>query len=88
MTDFPNDALCRTGGYDPELWFPLTDEHAHPVRYNAAALDAKAICARCPVRAGCAEFGMDIPFGIFGGLTPEQRRVIRDRRTAQIPARV
>jgi WhiB family transcriptional regulator, redox-sensing transcriptional regulator len=89
MTHFPNDALCRTGGYDPELWFPLTDEAVRPALYREAAVDAKAICAQCPVRAACLEFGMDIPFGIFGGHTPEERRVIRERRAARkFPARV
>jgi WhiB family redox-sensing transcriptional regulator len=92
MTHFPNDSLCRD--YDPELWFPLTDEAVRPALYRAAAVDAKAICAQCPVRGACLQFGMDIPFGIFGGLTPDERRVVRERRSAQAkrtgqsPARV
>ncbi len=36
---------------------------------------AKAVCARCPVRAACLDEALiRIPYGIAGGLTPEERR--------------
>ena len=38
---------------------------------------AARLCAGCPVRRECLERGMAIPFGVFGGLTPEERRLRR-----------
>ena len=38
---------------------------------------AKRICATCPVTDQCLEAGMDEDYGIWGGLSPKQRRRIR-----------
>jgi WhiB family transcriptional regulator, redox-sensing transcriptional regulator len=40
---------------------------------------AQRTCARCPVRVRCLRFAManHIETGIWGGLTPEQRRRVR-----------
>lgn len=37
---------------------------------------AKAICASCPVASKCLDFALseDVEFGIFGGLTPSERK--------------
>ena len=37
----------------------------------------KAICVECPVQVKCLDFGMSNEFGIFGGMTPEERSQIR-----------
>ena len=37
---------------------------------------AKAICATCPMTAACLEIGMEMEFGIFGGLTPAERKAL------------
>ncbi len=37
---------------------------------------AKAICATCPEMHPCREAGMAEPYGIWGGLTPRERRRI------------
>lgn len=34
----------------------------------------KEICSACPVQVQCLNFGMDEEFGIFGGLTPDERK--------------
>ena len=34
----------------------------------------KAICANCPVQVQCLALGMDDEFGIFGGMTPDERK--------------
>jgi WhiB family transcriptional regulator, redox-sensing transcriptional regulator len=45
---------------------------------------AKAVCAACPVRVPCLAFALehDEPFGVWGRLSPEERRtlVAQDRR--------
>ncbi|MGO9657371.1 MAG: WhiB family transcriptional regulator [Acidimicrobiales bacterium] len=40
---------------------------------------AKAICAKCPVRKQCLSAGLDEEFGIWGGLTAEERRQLPRR---------
>ena len=41
-------------------------------------MKAKAICGVCPVRQPCSEHAIQIrePFGIWGGLTEVERRVL------------
>jgi hypothetical protein len=60
-------ALCAHA--DPDTWFPDDEDHD-----QAAA--AIALCARCPVITACPAHALAIgePHGIWGGLTPRQRR--------------
>lgn len=39
---------------------------------------AKDLCASCPITAKCLQFALDeeIEFGIFGGSTPNERKVM------------
>lgn len=39
---------------------------------------AKAMCAECPIAQKCLNFALDqeIEFGIFGGTTPQERKVM------------
>jgi hypothetical protein len=68
-----DQALCAE--VDPELWFPEKGESARP---------AKQVCARCPVRRPCLDYALATgePNGIWGGLTPPQRRALRRRQAA------
>ena len=59
-------ALCAEVG--PDLFLPEDGASAGP---------AKSICAECPVIAQCLELGMKVSDGIFGGLTPKERRRLR-----------
>ncbi len=52
-------------GADPEIFFPT--------RGRGKAQPAKAICATCEVIEECGEYGMTQAFGIWGGLTAEER---------------
>lgn len=63
-------AACRA--VDPDLMYPDRQE----VGQTAAA---RAVCTRCPVRAQCLEYVMATEsqvnrHGVWGGLTPDQRR--------------
>jgi len=71
------DAACREPGVDPELFFPVS-ESGTAVRQVAAA---RAVCARCPVQRQCREWALQAgePAGIWGGTTPEERRLLRGR---------
>jgi len=73
-------ALCAEVG--TEVFFPEVGE--------GAAL-AKKVCALCEVRARCLEFALatDIPgaeHGVFGGLTPHERRALARKRCLTRPA--
>lgn len=42
--------------------------------------EAKAVCEACPVRAECLSFHHDERYGVFGGLTSDDRGFIKGRR--------
>ncbi|MBB4682684.1 WhiB family transcriptional regulator [Amycolatopsis jiangsuensis] len=61
---------------DPELFFPISD--VGPGARQVA--QAKAVCARCPVRQECLSYALDngLANGIFGGTTElERRKLVR-----------
>lgn len=39
--------------------------------------EQKEFCAECPTRAECLDYGINIRFGIYGGTSERQRRVLR-----------
>ena len=63
---------CRT--VDASVFF-CPDQTVRPVRRRSEAA-AKAVCARCPVRAQCAAYALSTrePHGIWGGFTETERR--------------
>jgi WhiB family transcriptional regulator, redox-sensing transcriptional regulator len=69
-------AACQSA--DPDLFFPAST--AGPAERQVAR--AKKICAGCAVRQQCLEFALDqgLAYGIWGGTTPEDRRLHRRRR--------
>jgi WhiB family redox-sensing transcriptional regulator len=63
-----------------------TDPELFSSEASANVARAKRICAGCPVRAECLQFALDstyVPYGIYGGLTPEERKALK--RRAQHP---
>lgn len=74
------DAACN--GLDPDLFFPEKGETSKP---------AKEVCAGCPVKADCLDMAVELnlSFGIFGGLSARERRVVRRQRglTPPLPPR-
>jgi WhiB family redox-sensing transcriptional regulator len=80
--EWRDHALCRDT--DPELFFPVgTTGHA------LEQIDrAKDVCGECQAARDCLDFALDTnqDSGIWGGLTEEERRVIRRRRVAAMRA--
>lgn len=71
-------ALCRDT--DPELFFPIgTTGHAIVTQDHA-----RRVCGDCLVKQECLDYALDTnqDSGIWGGLTEEERRVIRRKRAA------
>lgn len=66
-------AACR--GMAPETFFPGR---------GAPTREAKAVCARCPVKADCLKAALEERerFGIWGGFSERERRRLRRRVNA------
>jgi WhiB family transcriptional regulator, redox-sensing transcriptional regulator len=71
------DAACRG---KPTAMFFL--ESGPEERVALAA--AKEICASCAVRRCCLEAGMSESRGIWGGLTPPERRRLRNEQKGAV----
>jgi WhiB family redox-sensing transcriptional regulator len=72
-----DEAACRDE--NPELFFPLPSNTADERR-------AKAICWTCPVREDCLADALTTGAseGIWGGLTDEERRQFKQRRSGAV----
>jgi WhiB family transcriptional regulator, redox-sensing transcriptional regulator len=68
-------AACRSA--DPDLFFPISV--SGPARVQVER--AKAVCTGCPVRTDCLSYALAAgPLqGVWGGLTEEERRLLRQR---------
>lgn len=80
--DWCGEAACKEA--DPALFFAPDIEREGDRRAREAA--AKAICAGCPVRHPCLEFGLTQKGGTWGGLTEDEIRQLKRRRRAYRPA--
>ena len=76
-------AACR--GEDPSAFFHPDGERG-PAR-AAREKAAKAICNTCPIKTKCADHALEVrePYGVWGGLSEEDREVIYSRRTLASP---
>lgn len=72
--------LAACLGMDTELFFARDREGRG--RSNGHYKAGKAICATCPVRARCLEFGLGEEHGVWGGTTERERRNLRRQRRA------
>jgi WhiB family redox-sensing transcriptional regulator len=73
--DWQNDAICR--GMDPNLFY---------VKRGGSSRYARAVCARCPVVDACLEYAIanKETFGIWGGRSERERRMIRRERRLRV----
>ncbi|WP_420120076.1 WhiB family transcriptional regulator [Nakamurella sp.] len=77
-------AACR--GQDVELFYHPAGERR---RLKARRIDrAKQICRSCPVIADCAAWALRTrePYGIWGGLSEDERAARLGVRTLRYPA--
>ncbi len=75
--EWQDRAACRRIAV--ELFFPPAEQEAD---------DAKSVCAICEVRQPCLEFAIEAGerFGVWGGLTPQERRSLVARRRSRARA--
>ncbi len=67
-------AHCR--GVDPDLFYPSRGDSTG---------QAKTVCSQCPVQEECLEHALTDPverFGVWGGKSERERRVLRRNRVA------
>lgn len=79
--DWRNRAVCVDE--DPELFFPAGTSGPALLQIS----EAKAVCRRCPVSGECLSWALTRgeAFGIWGGLSEDERRAVK-RRNARIRA--
>ena len=75
--EWQEHASCRR--LPVEVFFPLVEQEAD---------DAKAVCQSCVVKDPCLEFAIeaDERFGVWGGLTSDERRLLVSKRRARARA--
>ena len=75
--EWQEQASCRA--VPVETFFPLVEQEAD---------DAKQVCRSCLVREQCLEFAISAGehFGVWGGLTPPERRSLVSKRRARARA--
>nr|WP_308379306.1 WhiB family transcriptional regulator [Streptomyces sp. ISL-43] len=78
-------AACRDLG-STRFFHPAGERGEDREERDAAA---KRVCAGCPVRTACLDYALRTrePFGVWGGLTEEERRALpRPSRAGRSPA--
>lgn len=75
--EWQDHAACRQ--VPVELFFPPIEQEVE---------EAKAMCAICEVRQPCLEFALAAGerFGVWGGLTPQERRSLIAKRRSRARA--
>lgn len=81
QTAWRERAACRSE--DPELFFPIGIDGPGLLQVQRA----KAVCARCPVIAECADAAMAAgeSHGVWGGMDERERRDLSRARNAKLP---
>jgi WhiB family transcriptional regulator, redox-sensing transcriptional regulator len=80
-------AACRDAGVMMLFFGP---DGERPAEREIREHTARAICARCPVRAECLEYALRHParYGIWGGLNTEELAAERRRLQRRRPFRI
>jgi hypothetical protein len=71
MSDL-DGALCR--GLHSEMFFPPLFKEERQDPESQYYWLGKFVCEHCPVIRECAKAGWDEEFGLWGGMTPKDRR--------------
>lgn len=80
--DWQDQGACKYE--DPESFFLEYNERGSSKRKKE--IKAVAICNTCPVIQQCREHALRVPeiYGVWGGLTEDQRRTILRKRGVKI----
>lgn len=80
--DWRHDAACRS--LDPTVFFS-PDAFENKQEKEEREVAAKAVCTGCRVRDECLDYAIKAGerYGIWGGMTPHERRALLRRRTRE-----
>lgn len=68
--DWRKESLCKNRHID--LWYPPLDTDVPENYYQIARL----VCRQCPVWKECLDDGVEERWGMWGGLTPQERTAL------------
>lgn len=68
--DWRKQALCKDRHID--LWYPPLDTDVPDNYYQIS----RAVCRQCPVWRECLDDGVNERWGMWGGLTPQERTAL------------
>lgn len=76
--DWQSLAVCGSPGVRDLFFGPWGEP---PAARNAREAEAKAVCARCPVRRPCLSFAVSeaMGSGVWGGMSEDELRLARRR---------
>lgn len=77
--EWRRQAPCH--GKHPDLWFPPLDEDPN---FNSYYEVARKVCATCPFWERCLGESWDEKFGMWGGLTPNERNAAKAARGEEV----
>jgi WhiB family redox-sensing transcriptional regulator len=87
--DWRDHAACRKPANTTRAGWRLHDSIWYPAGDGGHYEQAQRICAICPVKAPCLEYALQFEaakpgsrWGVFGGLTADQRRRLARKRGA------
>jgi WhiB family redox-sensing transcriptional regulator len=94
MTKWKEDAACRTK--DPAIFFPDGHSGGRPrsdgtqIKMTIHYGPALTICEDCPVKLHCLKFALETNerHGVWGGMTPNQRRDLGATKRKRLLERV
>lgn len=75
--DWMKSALCR--GRKADLWYPPLEAKV-PEQYYAIG---RELCHRCPIWDTCLDAGLEEKWGMWGGLTPQERLPLVESKVRQ-----
>lgn len=75
MADWRHRAACLDE--DPELFFPIGNTGPAMLQIH----DAKTVCNRCDVIQRCGQWALESgqEFGVWGGMSEDERRALKRR---------
>lgn len=76
MSDWRDEASCK--GVDVSIFVPQ-EGRGGPTTGRSVYAKARKFCSNCKVQSHCLFFAIEnnMEFGMFGGLTPRERRKLR-----------
>ena len=83
-TSWQRQGACRGYSYVADIWYPETLDERERRHVAVAARHAKLICSTCDVSDQCLEYAIahHESYGIWGGLTPDERKTLWTSRKA------